>query len=186
MWKEGNIFTALFFLWILLTMFSFDFLFSLQFVRLLESNDVLNSLFGIIVFAMTIYPPYTLCHLHPPPLPLQSPHCCPCPWVLFHSIIPHPTPLPRAVSLLSIYESDPVLCVSSACSLYSTYEWNHMIFIFLWLTYHILPCMMRTFLPIFLRERYTLYRDSTNSISIYMFLILLFMLMCEKCNSRKQ
>ena len=55
--------------------------------------------------------------------------------------------------------------------------------------YHIWLSIMSTFLPKFLREKIegcVLYVGSTNSVSMQMFLILLFMLMHEKCNSRKQ
>ena len=60
-------------------------------------------------------------------------------WVLFpFCSIPstpnHPHPAPTSCHLLSIYESVFVLLVSSVCSLDSTYKWNHMIFVLLWLT----------------------------------------------------
>ena len=38
------------------------------------------------IFPITIYSPYT-------PFPLQSPHCCPCPWVLFPFCSVPPAPL---------------------------------------------------------------------------------------------
>ena len=46
-------------------------------------------------------------------------------------------PLPPAIAaiLLSIYESVSMLHVSSVCSLDSTYEWNHIVLVFLWLAY---------------------------------------------------
>ena len=53
-------------------------------------------------------------HYHLVPLSpthaLQSPHCCPCPWVLspFCSVPSPPDPT-TAVALLSIYESAPIL-----------------------------------------------------------------------------
>ena len=61
-------------------------------------------------------------------------------WVLFpFCSIPstpnHPHPAPTSCHLLSIYESVFVLLVSSVCSLDSTYKWNHMVFVFLWLAY---------------------------------------------------
>ena len=71
------------------------------------------------------------------PSPLQSPHCCPCPWVFFpftqslHSLACPPF----AVSLLSIYESVSILLATSVCSLDSTHKWNHMVFTFIWLAY---------------------------------------------------
>ena len=51
-----------------------------------------------------------------PPTPQQSPHCCPCPWVLFPfcSVPPplnSPLPPPTSCQLLSIYESVSVLLV---------------------------------------------------------------------------
>ena len=47
----------------------------------------------------------------------------------------HWTPHPTSCQLLLIYESVSVLLVSSICSLDSMYEWNHMVFVFLWLAY---------------------------------------------------
>ena len=73
-----------------------------------------------------------------PPSPQQSPLCCLRPWVLFPfcSIPPYPKfPTPPSCHLLSIYESISVLLVSSVCLLDSKYEWNHMVFVFLWLAY---------------------------------------------------
>ena len=49
-----------------------------------------------------------------PSFPQQSPHCCPCPWVLFSfSSIPPPPPLPSLLAfiLFSIY--GPVICSPS-------------------------------------------------------------------------
>ena len=46
-----------------------------------------------------------------------------------------PTPIARAVILFCIYETFSVLHVSSDCSLDSTYQWNHVVFIILWLAY---------------------------------------------------
>ena len=45
------------------------------------------------------------------------------------------TSTPLAVILLSIHESVSILPVGSVCSLDSTYEWGHMVFVFLWLAY---------------------------------------------------
>ena len=71
-------------------------------VSLLENEDL--SFFFNCTFSITINPPYTFFPLQASPAPLQLPHCCP--WVLFlFCWIPAPTQLPRAVSLLSIYES---------------------------------------------------------------------------------
>ena len=49
----------------------------------------------------------------------------------FHPLM---TP-PLAVCLFSLCESVPIFLVSSVCSLDSTYECNHMLFVFLWLFY---------------------------------------------------
>ena len=59
--------------------------------------------------------PFTFFHPVPPlPLPLQSPYCCVCPWVLslfiFVSYSLYPLTSPRAVSLLSIR-----VCLYFAC-----------------------------------------------------------------------
>ena len=72
-----------------------------------------------------------------PPNPQQSPLCCPCPWVLlpFCSIPLPPNLSPTNCHLLSIYESVPIFRVSSVWPLDSTYEWNHMVFVFLCLAY---------------------------------------------------
>ena len=51
------------------------------------------------------------------------------------SLHPLISPSPPAVICCLIYESVSVLLVSSVCSLDSTYEWNHMEFVFLWLAY---------------------------------------------------
>ena len=82
-------------------------------------------------------PSFTSPHLS---VPWLSPHCYLCPWgfslfFLFDSVLPSPLtqPPPTAVSLLSIYESVSILLVSSFCSLDSTYEWNHVVLVFLWL-----------------------------------------------------
>ena len=76
------------------------------------------------IFFITIVSPYTA--------PQQSPHCYPYPWVLFpFCSIPLPSHIPPpAVILLSIYESVPIFLVSSVCSSDSTYDWNHVIFVF--------------------------------------------------------
>ena len=69
------------------------------------------------------------------PFPLLSSHCCPHPRVLF----PFPSiPLPPALPTSScqpaiIHESVSILLVSSACSLDSTNEWNHVVFVSDWL-----------------------------------------------------
>ena len=79
--------------------------------------------------------------LHPALLtpPWPSPHCCPCPWAvhtwiyvtwLISSSPTYPTPLcdlPHA--------SGFILFVSLFGPLDSMYEWDHMVFVFLWLAY---------------------------------------------------
>ena len=48
------------------------------------------------------------------------------------------TQLPHSCQLdLYVYESVSILLISWFCSLESTYEWNHMVFVFLWLAYFI-------------------------------------------------
>ena len=71
-----------------------------------------------------------------PPLPLQSPYCCP--WVLFpFCSFPPPSTLHLHLSCQPILYLWVCLylLVSSDCSLDSTCEWNHMVFVFLWLAY---------------------------------------------------
>ena len=71
----------------------------------------------------------------------HSPHCCMCPWVLFlfaqslHTL-PAPSTFPPILGCHpALYESVSILLVSSVCSLDSICEWNHMVFVFLWLAY---------------------------------------------------
>ena len=56
------------------------------------------------------------------------------------SYLLNPSPAPWAVILLSVYESVSILLVSSVCSLDSTYEWNHMLLVFVWLDYFTYQC----------------------------------------------
>ena len=96
----------------------------------------LCSSFFIVFFPITIYPPYILFHLHPLPSPLQLPivvHAHEFFFFFARSFFPQPHPHSRAISLLS--ESVSIFLVSSVCPLDSTYEWNHMVFVFLWLAY---------------------------------------------------
>ena len=53
----------------------------------------------------------------------------------FCSIPPPPNRPPTNCHLLSIYESVPIFLVSSVCSLDPTYEWDHMVFVSVWLAY---------------------------------------------------
>ena len=69
------------------------------------------------------------------PLPPQSPDCCTYLWVLYCFYLISPLPTPRVVNLLSMYESVSIMLVSFVCSLGSTYEWNHRVFVFLWHAY---------------------------------------------------
>ena len=47
----------------------------------------------------------------------------------------HLLPSPPLSCHPALYESVFILLVSSVCSLDSTYEWNDMVFVFLWLAY---------------------------------------------------
>ena len=47
----------------------------------------------------------------------------------------HMLPPPMVVSLLSICEAVCIFLVSPVCSLASTYEWNHMVYVLLWWAY---------------------------------------------------
>ena len=72
-----------------------------------------------------------------PSSPQLPPHCYPCPWLIF------PFCLISAPPNLSPHSCLPALhlwvclyfIVSLVCSLDSTYEWNQMVFVFLWLAY---------------------------------------------------
>ena len=57
------------------------------------------------------------------PSPLQSPHCCPCPWVLCPPLPPSP-PTPDSCQP-ALCESATIVLASSACSLESAREWSH-------------------------------------------------------------
>ena len=106
--------------------------------------------------SITIYPPFTLCDHQSergvwrrykrgvtspqPPLSLWwSQYCCLCLWGVFvlnpFTFLTTTTSPLTAVNLLSFW-----VCfyfVILFCSLDSTYEWNHMVPVFLWLTYFI-------------------------------------------------
>ena len=80
-----------------------------------------------------------LCHLHLPPAP-ASPHCCLCPWVFslffFSAWLLHPcshAALKLSACCLSVSVS--ILLVNSVCLLDSTYEWNHVVIVFLFTGY---------------------------------------------------
>ena len=86
--------------------------------------------------------------LHPAPAPLSlwpSPHCWLCLRVVHRCSLVnsftffHPVPPPILLCQLSVCSmwprSDYILFITSFCSLYSTYKWAHMVFIFLWLAY---------------------------------------------------
>ena len=109
----------------------------LVFDRLLLSSCFLVSF--LLYFFPLAYIPLTL------PCPVQSPHCCPCPWVLFPfgSILPPPNPNPPKLSACSLYKSVSVFLVSSVCSLDSTCEWDHVVFVFLWLAYFTQHCVLQ-------------------------------------------
>ena len=103
-------------------------LFSLMFFSSFFSFYFLNLIFIVFFYyhLVTIYPK-----------PLAIPTLLSMSWVLFHftSIPPPPNHSPTSYHLLSIYESIPIFIVSSVYSLDSIYEWNHMVFVFLWLAY---------------------------------------------------
>ena len=92
----------------------------------------------LIVYIITVVAICT--HLHPDPNPFPSSHhhTYRCLWVmhmcflanpftLFHPVSFPPSPL-TAVSLFHMYMS-----LFLFCSLHSTYEWDHMMFVFHWL-----------------------------------------------------
>ena len=87
-----------------------------------------------------------------PPLPSSttsqpsspSNHCCLCPWVFlfcFPFLLNPSTPVLPARNPTSyqpaLYKSVSILLVSSFCSSDFTYEWNHIVLVFLWLAYFI-------------------------------------------------
>ena len=85
---------------------------------------------SLCILSITMYPPLT-----PPP---SNPHTVVCAHKSFFFLAPllHPlTHLAPALSLLSFCESVSIFLVSSGCSLDFTCEWNHMVFVFLWLAY---------------------------------------------------
>ena len=94
--------------------------------------------------SITIYLPFTLFYLPPPPFPLVIITILSLVTMRFFCLIPSPFSLScPATTLLSdscqsvlfIYESVPILFVSLFCSLDSTFKWNHMVLVFLWLAY---------------------------------------------------
>ena len=97
-------------------------------LKFLNIFSFFYSVIFVILFSLPLSPLI-------PAFPLQSPHCCPCPWVLFPFYSTPPAlPLSLAVILLSMSLS--LFCLFSlVCSLDSTCEWNPMVFVFLWLSY---------------------------------------------------
>ena len=85
---------------------------------------------SLFIFVLFFSLPF--CPLMSPSIP-QSPHCCPCPGVLLlFCLIPLPPNLPTlSCHLLSTYESVSIFLVSLVCSWDATYEWNHMLLVFL-------------------------------------------------------
>ena len=78
-------------------------------------------------------------HPRPPPSLWPSPHCCLCLWVMYICFLVNPFtffhPCPMTV-VCSMYPCLFQFClVSSFCSLDSTYKWEYMVFVFLWLAY---------------------------------------------------
>ena len=102
-------------------------------------NNLLPALFGPFYFLQLIYLViyltfylyvfhyHTVLHVHE-----SFPFCS----------IPLPAALPPllAAILLPIYKSVSIVLVHSVFSLDFTYEWNHMVFVFLWLAYF--TCIM--------------------------------------------
>ena len=86
---------------------------------------------------------YTLYPLLPPssPFPLVITRTLSVSMVFFFLILspssPSPTPLPSdsCQSILSISVAVCILFICLICSLDSTYNWNHMVFVFLWVAY---------------------------------------------------
>ena len=82
--------------------------------------------------------------LYPPlaPLPGPSPHCClwlcVCACMFFGQslpVSPHLLPSEICQSVPCSYASGFIWFITLFCSLDSTYEWDHMVFVFLWLAY---------------------------------------------------
>ena len=97
-----------------------------------------------------MYPPFTVLNLFPLPCPSGNHHTaiCICEWFGFFFFVfsfwgfflhffhlAAQTHLPSDSSQSVIYESVSILFVSLFCSLDSIYKWNHMVFVFLWLTF---------------------------------------------------
>ena len=87
------------------------------------------------------FSPHTLFSLLPTCSLWQSLYCSPCPSVFSLSFLlnpstpptPHSPPTPKSVSIF--YEFESILLACSFCLLASTYEWNYMTLVFLWLAY---------------------------------------------------
>ena len=98
--------------------------------------------------SITIYHPFTLFYLPPPPYPLGClclwSICCLClcsifvcllnPFTFFTQSL-NSLPSDSCRPVLCIYESVSILFVSLFCSLDSTHKCNHMVLAFLWLAY---------------------------------------------------
>ena len=89
------------------------------------------------IFSITIYPSFVLFHLHTLSYDQETVGNHPTVAHVYDSFVFFAwflnTPAARTILLLSIYVSVSILLVSSVCPLTSTYEWNHMVFVFLWL-----------------------------------------------------
>lgn len=70
--------------------------------------------------------------------PARSPHCCLCPWAhlftFLHPIPPFPSTLNSCQSVSYIHASGSILFIHLFYLLESTYKWDHMVFVFVWLT----------------------------------------------------
>ena len=88
-----------------------------------------------IIYTFIVFFHYCLSPLYPCPTTIATLLSVFTSLFPFCSIPLFPNWHPRAVSLLSIYESVSVFLVSSVYLLDSTYEWNHMVSVFFWLAY---------------------------------------------------
>ena len=113
--------------------------FLLEFCSFRSYVQVLNSFWLNCVYVVRPWSSFVLLFLFflPPPAmsTLLSMSMSLFSFLLDHSTLWPPPSNPWAVILLSIYKSVCIFLAGSVCSLDFTYEWNHMIFVFLWLAY---------------------------------------------------
>ena len=100
------------------------------------------------------FPPLTPSTQPAPHSHSQSPHCCPCPWVIHRCSLTCPSTFFQLVptSSLSSYScqsvpwfhaSGSILLISLFCSLDSTCKWDHMVFVFHWLAHLFFSCLFK-------------------------------------------